>query len=799
MRRAVFAIALAVMGVGLHADAHAQQFGAAALTDGEHILIAEPVVQDEPATIYAYARTADGWDRVATLNAPEHEGGDYFGRFMAMTDDELIFGGTTLDESHGGVWVFERRGSELPVFKTFLRPETVEAGSSFGRYGITADGLLFVSALGHNDRRGAVHVFHKEGGEWVPEAVLSPADADPAEFSGWTLAYENGRLLTGALQASQELEQRGAAYIYRRSDDGTWEQEARLSLGEDASRPGDAFGSAVAWMDGQALIAAAGRDGGRGEVFTYTRDEMSGAWQAGPSLAAFDRQQGARFGTSLLPRDGELWIGAPGADGAGRVYRISYADGEFGSASKIASGIDMDSGDGFGTVLVESPEGDFVVVGQSFDDSGLGSAIVLTPSADTWTGAAKLMGPADEGLPALVGAEIECASGQADQFSCNNVSIESFLPVSALGGGRGAQTNDVWGWTDPETGAEIAIVGRTDGTSFIDISDPSNPVVLGNLPKTEGSVSNAWRDIKVYRDHAYIVADGAGNHGMQVFDLRQLRDVQNAPVTFEETVHYGGIASAHNIVINEESGFAYAVGSNGGGETCGGAYHMIDIRNPASPTFAGCYGDPNTGNAGTGYSHDAMCILYNGPDTEHAGKEICFGSNENALSIADVTDKENPAAISSADYPNVGYAHQGWITADHRYFYMNDEGDESASVQAGTPMEGTRTLIWDVSDLDDPVMVKEHFGETFTIDHNLYIKDNLMYQSNYVSGLRILDISDPQNPVEVGFLDTVPWSEEVEFDGSWSNYPYFASGTIVVSSGAEGVFFLKYTPQELVP
>jgi choice-of-anchor B domain-containing protein len=122
---------------------------------------------------------------------------------------------------------------------------------------------------------------------------------------------------------------------------------------------------------------------------------------------------------------------------------------------------------------------------------------------------------------------------------------------------------------------------------------------------------------------------------------------------------------------------------------------------------------------------------------------------------------------------------------------MNDEGDESASIQAGTPMEGTRTLIWDVSDLDDPVMVKEHFGETFTIDHNLYIKDDLMYQSNYVSGLRILDISDPVNPVEVGFFDTVPGNESVVFDGSWSNYPFFESGTIVVTSGSEGVFFLQ--------
>ena len=124
-----------------------------------------------------------------------------------------------------------------------------------------------------------------------------------------------------------------------------------------------------------------------------------------------------------------------------------------------------------------------------------------------------------------------------------------------------------------------------------------------------------------------------------------------------------------------------------------------------------------------------------------------------------------------------------------------------AAQQAGTDpdMEASRTLIWDVADLDDPILVKEHFGETFTIDHNLYIVGDLMYQSNYVSGLRVLDISDRENPREVGFFDTVPWDESVTFDGSWSNYPFFASGTIVVSSGKEGVFFLKYRRPELVP
>ena len=191
-------------------------------------------------------------------------------------------------------------------------------------------------------------------------------------------------------------------------------------------------------------------------------------------------------------------------------------------------------------------------------------------------------------------------------------------------------------------------MGRVDGTSFIDVTDPSNPVYLGNLNRTEGSPLRMWRDMKVYKDHAFIVSDRAGAHGMQVFDLTQLRNVRNAPVEFKETAHYDGIFSAHNIVINENSGYAFAVGSNGGGETCGGGLHMINIEEPARPTFAGCFADTTTGNQKTGYSHDAQCVIYHGPDVEHDGKEICFGSNETALSIADVSDKNNPVPLSSA-------------------------------------------------------------------------------------------------------------------------------------------------------
>ena len=103
------------------------------------------------------------------------------------------------------------------------------------------------------------------------------------------------------------------------------------------------------------------------------------------------------------------------------------------------------------------------------------------------------------------------------------------------------------------------------------------------------------------------------------------------------------------------------------------------------------------------------------------------------------------------------------------------------------------------SDLDDPVFIGEHFGVSTASDHNLYIVGDLMYQSNYNSGLRILDVSDPENPEEVAFFDTVPHAEGPSMGGSWSSYPYFESGTIIVTSGSEGLFLLKHRREELVP
>lgn len=367
-------------------------------------------------------------------------------------------------------------------------------------------------------------------------------------------------------------------------------------------------------------------------------------------------------------------------------------------------------------------------------------------------------------------AQTPCENGTAGQYPCNGLDLLSRISLSTFGSDRG---NDSWGWTDPLDGKEYALMGLGNGTAFVDITDPVNPIYLGKLPTHTDS--STWRDIKVYNDHAFIVSE-AGGHGMQVFDLTRLRNVTNAPETFTEDAHYDGFGHCHNIVINEETGYAFAVGTS----TFGGGPHFVNIQDPVNPVAAG-------GFSGDNYCHDAQVVIYNGPDSDYTGREIFFGSNEDRISIVDVTNKNNPIPISNGFYGSVDYTHQGWLTEDQRYFMIGDELDES---NFGF---NTRTIIFDLSDLDNPVVHFEYEADVAAIDHNGYVKGNEFYLSSYRAGLRVFDISDieNQNMVETKFFDTYPTSNSARFDGAWSVYPYFASGSIVISDIDRGLFVVR--------
>lgn len=370
-------------------------------------------------------------------------------------------------------------------------------------------------------------------------------------------------------------------------------------------------------------------------------------------------------------------------------------------------------------------------------------------------------------------SQTPCENGFAGQYPCHLVDLLSFIPLNELNAGN--NMNDVWGWTDPDTGREFALGGMADGTCFVEITDPLNPVFLGWLPTH--TASSLWRDVKVYSHFAFIVSE-AGGHGMQVFDLNQLLSVNNPPVEFDENVHYPGFGNAHNIAINEETGYAYAIGSN----TFSGGLHIVNIQDPHNPVIAG-------GFAEDGYTHDCQAVIYDGPDADYQGREIVFASNEDAVTIVDVEDKTDCQLISASPYNNSAYTHQCWLTPDHRYLLVGDELDEMFDDH------NTRTYVWDCLDLDEPVLLGYFESSSPAIDHNLYTLGNFVFQSNYRAGLRILDAVDVENNnlYEIGFFDMSPSNDNPEFSGSWSNYPYFPSGTVVATNMYAGLFMLRPT------
>lgn len=370
-----------------------------------------------------------------------------------------------------------------------------------------------------------------------------------------------------------------------------------------------------------------------------------------------------------------------------------------------------------------------------------------------------------------------CENGFAGEYPCDGYDLMAHVPLTTFGAFRG---NDSWGWTDPQTNREYALIGTDENASFLDITDPVNPIYLGNLPTQ--TVPSNWRDIKVYNNHAFIVSE-APSHGMQVFDLTRLRNVANPPEVFTPDAWYNGFGSAHNIVINEESGFAYAVGAMTLDDTIfsfGGGPHFVNIQNPTNPVAAGGYPDD-------AYSHDAQVITYNGPDIEHIGKEILIGSNANEVVIVDITDKANPVQLSTIDYSNIGYTHQGWYTEDQRYFILGDEQDE---LNFGF---NSRSIVFDLEDLDNPTIQMSYVGPTGAIDHNGYTKGDSYFLANYTAGVRILDISNIGNGQiqEEGFFDTYPMNNDTTFRGVWNVYPYFESGNIVVSDINSGLFIIR--------
>lgn len=369
------------------------------------------------------------------------------------------------------------------------------------------------------------------------------------------------------------------------------------------------------------------------------------------------------------------------------------------------------------------------------------------------------------------------------EFSSHNIELKAWMPATNFNNGYAAYTSDCWGYVS-ESGREYAIVGYWNGTAFVDITkpesstEPYSPEVIATIPGPSGF----WRDIKIYQNYAYLVSDSYGQEyaTIQIVDLSNIDEgeVNHLEGVYYDISEYGSAVLTHNVAINKESGYLYRAG---GGQGLQGL-HIYDLSNPEEPELVAEWHER--------YVHDLQVVTYHsGP---YEGKEVAFlfssdydgdgHYHDSRVDILDVTDKADITTLSYVYYSYPAFAHQGWLSEDYQYLYV---GDEYSEVDYELT---TTTPIIDVSDLEDPVEVNTFTNGVEAISHNMYAHNDLLFQANYESGLRVLNIVNPEEPVEVAYFDTYPEATSVNFNGLWGNYPFFPSGLIIGSDLQNGLF-----------
>jgi choice-of-anchor B domain-containing protein len=304
---------------------------------------------------------------------------------------------------------------------------------------------------------------------------------------------------------------------------------------------------------------------------------------------------------------------------------------------------------------------------------------------------------------------------------------------------------NVWGYT--AGGHEYALAGGSLGLIIVDITNPDMPQQIVQIP----GPNSLWKEIKTYGHYAYVVSEGG--LGIQVVDL------SNLPSATLQYHYYKGdgailnqLNKIHALHIDTTKGFLYAYG----GDLFSGGAKVFDLKqDPYNPVYVGNYTQ-------LGYIHDG----YVDNDTMYAC-HIYAGY----FSVVNMADKANPELINTQTTPN-SFPHNTWISEDRKTIFSTDEKNNSflAAFDVSDPL--------DIKYLDQ---IQSNPGSQ-SIVHNTQILHNYAITSWYKDGFTIVDVTRPDNLVQVGNYDTYPGATGGGFEGDWGVCPYFPSGTIVATN-----------------
>jgi len=260
------------------------------------------------------------------------------------------------------------------------------------------------------------------------------------------------------------------------------------------------------------------------------------------------------------------------------------------------------------------------------------------------------------------------------------------------------------------SGRYAYVACKKSGLRVVDVDTPSAPAIVGN-----GETSGDALDVYAAGGYLYVAAGGGG---LDIFDITS----PAAPVLAGS---YKTTGCARDVYVKEN--YAYVpVGPWG--------LDVIDVSVPASPVLAGNYPTPD---------YEPERVWVNG--------NYAYVTNGNkGLLILDVTAPSTPTPVGSIDTP--GFARELFLTGD--------------LVFLAAALEGLQVV--DVSDPAAPVLVGSH--DTDGDAMGVHIAGNHAYIADNNYGLQVMDISEPTSPLPVSsYNNTCGETQSVYVTG---NYAY---------------------------
>lgn len=262
--------------------------------------------------------------------------------------------------------------------------------------------------------------------------------------------------------------------------------------------------------------------------------------------------------------------------------------------------------------------------------------------------------------------------------------------------------------------------------TIIDVSDPSNPTLKGNL-----SLNGTPTNIEISGNYAYVTSTD-NSAELQVIDIT---DETNPSV--EDTLDLAGTTDAMGVYVLGTTAYVVKVGSNSDDE-----FFIIDASDPNNLSITGSASIGNNNNGGTEVFVSGDYAYIASPD------------NAKEVKVVDISDPANPSYQSSGGYNISGNTDATTIigvgdtiivgAADAYVYFLNS---------AGAPTL-TSIATYQTDDVINDIALGESANSIFEVSNN-----------NVNDEFQAMDIQDLENITLLGAMNSANKLSGVAFDG----------------------------------